>query len=545
MRPLITLSSFFTFLLVNAQLTEIEEIFASKPKSEETIIWLCDTAFTFYGNDPKLTMKIAELALEKAVAWDYDMAKARASHVIGISYWARDVYDSAILYYLDALEHYESVNLKRGIAMINLNIGTIYDDIGQPERGKSYLLKSIEVIRQENDSVNLGRGLNNIAVIYGNLGMRDSAIHYFKETMQIRKALDDSVGVARAFNNIADLYFDNGPNLKSEDVIVVYRNLVEAMKYIEEGDDNNVLTTIFANMGKSLMELGRMSEAESYLEKALGLAKELDSKASQQLIYTYMRQLAEKKNDFEEALDYYKREVQLDREQRSAEIAEKIDLLNVQYETERKERQLAELEKQQAIDKGVQNTVVTASIGFLIITSLVFYSYYQRSRKSKLANELSLQKLKEEISEKNKEITSYTMSFLQKNQLMEEVKEKVDELRKNTSPDALKELTRIKKIVDNTFRSDEEWKTFQLTFDQMHDGFFKQLKDQYADISNAELKLCALLRLNMNLKESAKVLGIAPDSVKTSRYRLRKKLGLKTEENLVDFLIRFEPTESG
>ena len=74
----------------------------------------------------------------------------------------------------------------------------------------------------------------------------------------------------------------------------------------------------------------------------------------------------------------------------------------------------------------------------------------------------------------------------------------------------------------------------------MHDGFFKDLKQAFPEVSNAELKLCALLRLNMNLKESAKILGIAVDSVKTARYRLRKKLGLKTEDNLVDFLIQFE-----
>ena len=145
-----------------------------------------------------------------------------------------------------------------------------------------------------------------------------------------------------------------------------------------------------------------------------------------------------------------------------------------------------------------------------------------------------------EVTAKNKEIASFTMSFLQKNQLMEELKEQINELKKTSDISTNKELSRINRIVDNTFKSDEERKTFQITFDQMHDGFFKDLKQAFPDVSNAELKLCALLRLNMNLKESAKILGIAVDSVKTARYRLRKKLGLKTEDNLVDFLIQFE-----
>jgi len=49
-----------------------------------------------------------------------------------------------------------------------------------------------------------------------------------------------------------------------------------------------------------------------------------------------------------------------------------------------------------------------------------------------------------------------------------------------------------------------------------------------------------IIRLNLNLKESAPILGISPTSVKTARYRLRKKLGLSTEENLVDFLIQID-----
>jgi DNA-binding CsgD family transcriptional regulator len=149
-------------------------------------------------------------------------------------------------------------------------------------------------------------------------------------------------------------------------------------------------------------------------------------------------------------------------------------------------------------------------------------------------------KLKEELNRKNVEISSYTLNFIQKNEIMEELKNQINELRKQSDPTTNLRLTRINRMVDETFRSEDEWETFRLTFEQMHNGFFSTLKQSFPEITNAELKLCALLRLNMNLKESAKILGISPDSVKTARYRLRKKFGLITNENLVDFLIKFE-----
>jgi len=43
--------------------------------------------------------------------------------------------------------------------------------------------------------------------------------------------------------------------------------------------------------------------------------------------------------------------------------------------------------------------------------------------------------------------------------------------------------------------------------------------------------------MNMNIKESAAVLNIEPDSVKTARYKLRKKLGLQTGDDLAKFMM--------
>lgn len=86
----------------------------------------------------------------------------------------------------------------------------------------------------------------------------------------------------------------------------------------------------------------------------------------------------------------------------------------------------------------------------------------------------------------------------------------------------------------------QDWETFCLMFEEFRSGFLMRLKEEYSELRNADLKLCTLLRLNMNLKESSRILEISSDSVQTARSRLRKKLGLKTEEILVNFLIRFE-----
>ena len=530
-----------------AQMEQVIEKFNSRPEKEETAIWLCDTALTFKNNDPSITQQLAELALEKAHAWNSTLGIAKANHVIGIAHWSRGFHESAIDAYLKALAHYENLGFDKGIATIKVNIATIYDSIGQPYKGKNYLLEGIDIIRSLGDTINLGRALNNLAIMYGNLSEIDSAIFYFKECLWIKKHQGDSIGIAHVFNNIADLYLTPYTDTyrEKEKAQAAHDYLIESLQFIREGSDNHLLSIIYANLGKSLMNLNQMKEAKTYLEMGLVLANEIESRYSQQLIYGYLSQLHEAQGDYKKALEYTTKEVALYKEQRSMGVSKQINKLNIQFETEKEERLLAEFEKQQAINAGIRNILLISIVLVCLIAFLLLSYVRQKQRKDELISQLKLKALSERIDAKNKEISSYTINFLQKNQLMSELKEQINELKRSGNMSTNKELTRINKLVDTSFRSDEEWKNFRLTFNQMHDDFFKELKKAYPSLSNPELKLCALLRLNMNLKESAKILSIQPGSVKTARYRLRKKFNLKKEEKLNNFLHQFEGKQTG
>lgn len=75
-------------------------------------------------------------------------------------------------------------------------------------------------------------------------------------------------------------------------------------------------------------------------------------------------------------------------------------------------------------------------------------------------------------------------------------------------------------------RSSEQTDFLEVLFEQVLPGFFSDLKNQFPELGNAELKLCALTLMNLSLKESSQILGISPKRVKTSRHRLKKKLNL-------------------
>ena len=71
---------------------------------------------------------------------------------------------------------------------------------------------------------------------------------------------------------------------------------------------------------------------------------------------------------------------------------------------------------------------------------------------------------------------------------------------------------------------------FYSNFEKIYPGFSQSLKKTCPDISANELKLCALIRLNLSSKEIGQLLNITQNSVNKARYRLRKKLGLTSNE---------------
>jgi DNA-binding CsgD family transcriptional regulator len=95
----------------------------------------------------------------------------------------------------------------------------------------------------------------------------------------------------------------------------------------------------------------------------------------------------------------------------------------------------------------------------------------------------------------------------------------------------------LQKIIAKGMNHDKEWNDFNSSFESLNKNFYARLKQAYPEISPNDLKLCALIKMNLSIKEMAGILNISPDSVKTARYRLRKKLQLNTEENLTDFIL--------
>jgi DNA-binding CsgD family transcriptional regulator len=148
------------------------------------------------------------------------------------------------------------------------------------------------------------------------------------------------------------------------------------------------------------------------------------------------------------------------------------------------------------------------------------------------------EKLREEIKNKDKELANSTMLTIQKNKFLISLKQEMAKVNSEMINDIAKRHNKqlIRKI-DNEINNEKNWKVFEKHFMDVHKEFLIKIKNEYPQISPAELRLCACLRMNISSKEIASLLNISLRGVEASRYRLRKTLDLDRKQNLTDFIL--------
>lgn len=98
------------------------------------------------------------------------------------------------------------------------------------------------------------------------------------------------------------------------------------------------------------------------------------------------------------------------------------------------------------------------------------------------------------------------------------------------------DLLSIFKLLESSLSKEEEWTDFKSKFQELSPHFLTNLNEKHPNLSKTEIRLLILIRIGFTQKEIANVLNIASDSVKKSKHRVRKKLGLPQSTILTVYL---------
>lgn len=241
--------------------------------------------------------------------------------------------------------------------------------------------------------------------------------------------------------------------------------------------------------------------------------------------------------------------------------------LDAKYQTSEKEKKIQQLTAINSINKRDKVIWILASI--LIISILISVWFYQRKKSSFIVSQKEL-KIKTQEDEKNlialrlkneqilsekqrqeknimelelklkdKELTTNAMSLLQQKEHYESLIQKLKSIHMDSNDeDATNKISALINETKASLRS-YNWEEFQYVFEKVHIDFYNKLLMKFPGITPNEKKLSAFIKLGMSTKDISAITNQTPHSILIARSRLRKKLGLNTEDSLSQYINTF------
>lgn len=143
------------------------------------------------------------------------------------------------------------------------------------------------------------------------------------------------------------------------------------------------------------------------------------------------------------------------------------------------------------------------------------------------------------VESKKRELTASALRLIQisefNNNLISELKKIKVNSTKRENDLLRKTITRFSLNSGSKF-----WEEFETRFSNVYESFYRELNKKFPGLTAKEKKLSALLRLDLSSKEIAAITFQNPQTVDMARYRLRKKMNLDQDENLIDFLVNID-----
>jgi len=480
---------------------------------------------------------------------------------LGISYKMLGNYEKAVGHFLQTLELDKLTGNEADMSINYNSIGMLYLAWGKPETALEFLNIALKYDLNSGDESKISIRYSNMSKIFMAMDDYDSAIDFLEKALEIDRRQNQPIKIATRLQGLGLCYLASGNYTEA------LASMQEAVEIFNTLNADFKLAGLKIQIGKILVELEDFANAQKQLTDGLTLAKKLNLRAEQADASKELYQLHKKTGDFGNALMYFEAYKTHQDSMFSKQSAMQINEFEVKYDTEKKENDNRLLQKENELRRKKQQQATGAIIALIIIAITLLWAFVLK-RKSLVQNrqlfarESELARLKMEtverknqhlqellfaeeeikklqtnsLEQKKQELTSATMLIANKNEIFVKLKKLAEEIKCQTDGDSNEKVKEIITEIDRQTDIENQWEQFKVRFESVHKSFFEKLRKISPSLTQNDLQMCAYIKLNLATKEIARLMNIAPESVNTHRYRLRKKLQLCEDTTLDEFV---------
>ena len=452
--------------------------------------------------------------------------KANSLRELGRLYECLDVH-------MRALKLKEAINdTEESLAASYWNIGNIQGDIENYDLSNAYYEKAMAIYEKLGIEDDLVLVKTNMAINLKGEKQYEEAEKLLKEVVPYYLAKNYHNDVAGAYDNIGWIYAQQD----SFDIAENYYN--KALELSEKYGEKSLVGLNLRHLGELYNERGQYRKALRYMKQALEITEETNTNKKKIGDLLEMSKAYAGLGRYKKAYEYHTAYHKLHDEILGKENIERMNELEVLYQSEKKEKEiiiknnkikLLEERKQKAENERL--FLFISLLGTIALALAIVYGFRQRAKR----NAVEREQLNNNLRFKEKELTTHALHLAHKNEVLLDLKSQLKELKEDS-----KNARQYQSIINNInldINNDTNWEQFRNYFEEVHRDFNSKVMNNYPEVSNNDLRLMALLKMNLSSKEIANILNISIEGVKKARYRLRKKLKLSTEDSLQELVI--------
>lgn len=538
---------FFNYLSVSALIAQQNKVDYKKFSQ------YVNTAESYFPDSVALSILYAKEAYKVIEKEGNRDSSIKVLNILSKAYLAAGQYNDAISYSLELLKLGEITDNKVLTAKSYLRIGDCYRSLLHFKDALHFHNLAIEKFKIIDDERLLSSAYNHVGATYFENGLYEEALDYFQKAYNILQINADTLELAIIYNSFGIVYSQMGNYIEAKS------NFLKALRIFKNYKVEYNIASVNNNLGKLYVELSKLNTAEEYLFNCYNYLKKKPSAELQMNNLQSLINLYDSKKDYKNAYNYLQQFLILHDSIRKKEIVQKVEQFRVVFDVEKMEKDLLIANKQNQIKAKNIRIIMILSLGGGIIAILFLTLLYIRNRQSKTRllvsekeKEISLLKLskieeekkrvnenfKAELAFKNRELTSTTMHIVQKNSLINDIRDHLNKMKLSSKINERIVLDIITEIDQNVLL-DKDWDVFVKHFKDVHPGFFDLLIKEHPDLTSKEIRYCAYSRLNLSLKEIATILNITTRGVEKARSRIRTKLDLSKDVDLNIYLQKF------
>jgi len=324
-----------------------------------------DRAMSYYQEALELA-RTHSLAKQEAVALSY----------IGIIHIMKNRYDTALRFMYEALPILEKLGDLSLIANTQNYIGSIYFELKNFPKALDYYQKSLAVYRKEKDESSMAVALNNLGSVFENTKKPHAARQAYLQALELSEKVGDKMNIGRTLGNLGGIYIDLGDLEKS----LQYRH--RELRIWQEIGNQNLISSTYSGIGETYLQKKDYVQARKYLEEAIRLEKELGDKRGLEVSWHHLSRAMEAQGNYRQALVALKNRVENKDAIYTEEMTRTLAELETKYETEKKQKQIEILSKNNEIQKlqlsrsRFRTGALVSGIGLLLIVFFLLFRRY-------------------------------------------------------------------------------------------------------------------------------------------------------------------------